>query len=190
MSDNNNEISASKETSPDNYNDDGRKIGEWKSRWPAEAKKIIRNDAIYVGSIFFITLFLLVITWQGVVFDILSNDCAGCSATKLNQFVYFFLGGTLGGVLFGMKYLYKVVASGLWNQDRRLWRIFSPLISGALALIIGALLDSGIMGVSIKASSSTAYFSIGFITGYFADSALAKMQEISEIIFSTKHKNS
>jgi len=186
LNDNNNV----KEVALDSENDDGREIGNWESRWPPKAKKIIYYEAFYVGIIFVITLFLIVLTWRGVVFDILSNGDRGSSHVKFNQFVYFFLGGTLGGILFGMKYLYKVVASGLWNEDRKLWRIFSPFISGALALIIGALLDSGIMGISIKASSSTAYFSIGFITGYFADSALAKMQEISEIIFSTKHKNS
>ena len=96
---------------------------------------------------------------------------------------YFFLGGFLGGVLFAVKYLYKVVARQYWNMDRRLWRLFSPFLSGGLALVVGALIDSGVLGLTVKVASGAAYLSYGFITGYFADRAIDKMQEVAETVF-------
>lgn len=167
----------------DSLNDDGRGCGEWESRWPDAARKKILKEAIFVGIVFLSELVGLVFTWRGDVLELLSLGCANCTPGKLNFFLYLFLGGMLGGTLFGIKYLYKVVARGFWNEDRLLWRIYSPFISGGLALAIGALIDSGILGLSAAKESATSYFSIGFIAGYFADSALAKMQEIAKTVF-------
>lgn len=168
-------------------NYDGRNEGSWESRWPEKAQKIIYRESIYVGFVFFFTLMFIVLTWQGSMYEAFRGDCLPdiCKKESFDKFAYFFLGGVLGGVLFGMKYLYKVVARGFWHQDRLLWRVFSPWISGGLAVAVGALFDSGVMGLSVKAASLTTFFSLGFITGYFADSALAKMHEIAETIFST-----
>ena len=138
--------------------------------------------------IFTSTLLLLILTWRGTLFDWIASDCANCSRIRFNQFAYFFIGGMLGGTLFGIKYLYKVVARGRWNLDRRLWRIFSPFISGGLALAIGTLIDSGIFGVAVKSPTASSYLSLGFISGYFADNALAKMQELAETLFGTPGK--
>lgn len=171
----------------DDLNDDGRDIGSWKSRWTREAIIQIRIDAIYVGSVLLLVLGALVLTWRGDVYATLAGDCLRCNEHKFQLFLYMFLGGMLGGTLFGLKYLYKVVARGLWNIDRRLWRLFSPFISGALSLTIGALLDSGLLGIAPQSDSITYYFSVGFITGYFADSATGKMQEIATTIFG-QHK--
>ncbi|EIU1333914.1 hypothetical protein ACJ5XD_002016 [Pseudomonas aeruginosa] len=169
--------------SADHINDDHRKLGSWQSRWCKEARDEIRVDAWYVGAVFVSTLILLVLTWRGTTFQILSYDCTTCSQKTFNQYAFFFLGGVLGGTMFGIKYLYKVVARGYWNIDRRLWRLFSPFLSGGSALAIGGLLDSGMLGLSINSSSNPFYFSLGFISGYFADSALAKMQEIADTVF-------
>lgn len=167
----------------DHINDDHRSVGNWESRWSPEARKEIVFDAWYVGLVFLATLLLLVLTWRGSTFDVLSYKCDICSKQTFNQYAFFFLGGVLGGTMFGIKYLYKVVARGYWNIDRRLWRIFSPFLSGGSALAIGGLLDSGMLGLSINSSSGSFYFSLGFISGYFADSALAKMQEIADTVF-------
>lgn len=170
-------------SSADHINDDHRKLGDWQSRWCKEAREEIRIDAWYVGIVFIVTLLLLVLTWRGSAFQILSYDCSTCNQQTFNQYAFFFLGGVLGGTMFGIKYLYKVVARGYWNIDRRLWRLFSPFLSGGSALAIGGLLDSGMLGLSINSSSGSFYFSLGFISGYFADSALAKMQEIADTVF-------
>src|SRR3546814_13356778 len=95
-----------------------------------------------------------------------------------------FFSGVLGGTLFGLKYLYKVVARGWWNEDRELWRFFSPLLAGGLAFAVGALADAGLFGFKVGENQSAASFvSLGFIAGYFADSASRKMQEIADILF-------
>lgn len=182
-------ISGQSSSATDGVNSDHRKEGQWESRWCDAARKEIRFDAIYVGVVFVITILALFFTWRGTTFNILAYDCNMCSAAKFNQYAFFFLGGLLGGTMFGVKYLYKVVARGYWNIDRRLWRIFSPFLSGGSALAIGGLLDSGMLGLSIKSSSMSFYFSLGFISGYFADSALAKMQEIADTVFGSSARS-
>lgn len=169
----------------EHINDDDRERYEWKSHWPKEAWASIKLEAFLVAFAFLFTLAALILTWRGTVFYWVTYDCTGCTFDRhrFDSFVYFFLGGLHGGILFSVKYLYQVVARGFWNYDRRLWRIFSPFMSGGLALAVGSCIDSGIMGLTIKADSLSAYFSLGFITGYFADNALAKMQEIAETIF-------
>lgn len=176
-------ISAEHNDSLEAINHDGRDIGKWQSRWNQEAIKHIRIDAIYVASILIITLITIFLVWKGTVYNLLVGECTTCDVKRFNQFALFFLGGMLGGTMFGIKYLYKVVARGFWNLDRRLWRVFTPFLSGVLAFTIGSLIDSGMLGLSLKSSSSTFYLSLGFITGYFADSALAKMQEIANTVF-------
>lgn len=181
--------SAQSSSATDGVNSDHRKEGHWESRWCAAARKEIRVDAIYVGAVFVITILALFLTWRGTTFYVLAYGCEVCSSVKFNQYAFFFLGGLLGGTMFGVKYLYKVVARGYWNIDRRLWRVFSPFLSGGAALAIGGLLDSGMLGLSIKSASMSFYFSLGFISGYFADSALAKMQEIADTVFGSSARS-
>lgn len=172
----------------EHLNTDDRPRFDWRGHYSAEANKEIWFEARIVGAILAITFALLFLTWRGVAFEFLAGECADCSRNSFDRYAYFYLGGQLGGILFGVKYLYKVVARGYWNIDRRLWRFFSPFLSGGLALVIGALTDSGVLGLSTNASSGSAYFSLGFIAGYFADSALAKMQEIADTIFGSPSK--
>jgi hypothetical protein len=166
----------------DHLNTDERPKGEWESRYPMAARKEIRLEGWYVAILLGLTLIAIFLTWRGTVFAQLAGSCASCSQTTFNRYAYFYLGGQLGGTLFGVKYLYNVVARGWWNVDRRLWRLFSPFLSGGLALAVAAMVDSGILGLTTKATSGAAYFSLGFVTGYFADSALRKMKEIADTI--------
>lgn len=174
----------------DGLNTDDRKIGEWKSRYPTEAIAEIRKDAWFVAVVLGLTLVSLILVWNGTMHKWVAWTCAStCAPETLTKYSLFFLGGLLGGVLFGIKYLYKVVGRGMWNMDRRLWRVFSPFVSGGLALAIGAMVDSGIMGLTINTTSASGFFSMGFITGYFADGALAKMQDVADTIFGSPRKN-
>jgi hypothetical protein len=95
--------------------------------------------------------------------------------------------GMFGGVLFGLKWLYHVVARQLWHQDRRLWRLFTPHISAGLAFGVIALIDAEIIRVfdrSIVERSATVV-GIAFLIGYFSDSAVAKLTEVAETLFGT-----
>lgn len=167
----------------DHLNTDDRQKGKWESRYPDEAKNGIRLDAVYVGVLLLLTLAAILFTWKGTIFRLVAGDCISCSPATFQRYAYFYLGGQLGGTLFGVKYLYNVVARGWWNIDRRLWRLFSPFLSGGLAFSVAALTDSGVLGLTTKAQSGAAFFSLGFITGYFADSALRKMKEIADTVF-------
>jgi hypothetical protein len=164
-------------------NTDGRQAYEWASRYTAEAVRQIRIDAAYIAILLFLALAAILVTWRGAFFEIFGSHCAGCDGRVFGKYSLYFLGGLLGGILFGIKYLYKVVARGRWHLDRRLWRLFSPWLSGSLALVVGALLESGVLGLSTKISSGAAYLSYGFITGYFADRAIDKMHEVAETLF-------
>jgi hypothetical protein len=148
----------------ENINTDGKAQYDWQSKWPQPAKSGILRDSLVVGIIFFGTLIAIFLTWHGLSFEALSHGCNGCSKVTFNKYSYFFLGGMLGGTLFGLKFLYMVVARGYWTEDRWLWRIFTPFLSGGLALAFGAMLDSGIFGLSVAAKSNPSYLSIGFIT--------------------------
>jgi hypothetical protein len=169
----------------EHINTDQRNKYDWKSRWCEDSRKLIKHEAIVIGSFFFMALILLWATWNGILFKILSLGCysSGCSVQGFDQFSYIFVGGLFGGTIYGLKYLYKVVARGYWHLDRRLWRIFSPWLSAGVALAFGALFDSGIIGLSYTTDSPSGYFSIGFVTGYFADRAIAKLQEVAETMF-------
>lgn len=179
-------------TRDEKINTDGKGQYEWQSKWPQTAKSGIHRDALLVGIVFLGTLIGIFLTWHGLSFEAISHSCHGCSKTTFNKYSYFFLGGMLGGTLFGLKYLYMVVARGYWTEDRWLWRVSTPFLSGGLALAFGAMLDSGIFGLSVAAKTNPSYLSIGFITGYFADSAIAKMQEIADTVFGkpSRHQQS
>lgn len=167
----------------DGINTDGRDSHDWTTRYERAAVFQIRFDAAYIATLMVVALVAIFLTWNGTSFELLNQGCGTCSRVTFNKYSYYFLGGYLGGVLFGVKYLYKVVARGYWNMDRRLWRLFSPFLSGGLALVVGALIDSGVLGLTSKVASGAAYFSYGFITGYFADRAIDKMQEVAETVF-------
>lgn len=175
--------------SDDHLNTDDRGLYVWESGYPEPARKEIRFDAWIVGTVMAVTLVLLLLTWRGDLYGWLAVGCETCQRSQFDRYAYFYLGGQLGGILFGVKYLYKVVARGRWSVDRRLWRFFSPFLSGGLALAIAALTESGVLGLTTRSSGGSAFFSIGFIAGYFADNALAKMQEIAETVFgSPEHR--
>lgn len=167
-------------------NDDERDRFNWASRYEDEAWKKIRVESIYVVVVVVLALVGLYFTWHGLAPRLLSYGCVDCSPIVLKRYLYVFLGGLLGGGLFGLKYLYKVVARGWWNQDRVIWRFASPLLSAGLAFAAGAFFSAGILGFSsARDDSSSAFVALGFIVGYFADRASGKMQEIAETMFGT-----
>ena len=93
------------------------------------------------------------------------------------------LGGSLGGTLFAMKWMYHTVAKQLWNLDRQLWRYFTPHISGGLAFVTIALMDSSeAFNPNIFASNERTV-ALGFLVGFFSDNALAKLAEIADTLF-------
>ncbi len=70
-------------------------------------------------------------------------------------------------------------------MDRRLWRFFTPHISGGLAFAVVALISSGLVRVfdPHAIESSALVLGVAFLVGYFSDSTAAKLAEIADTIF-------
>ncbi|RPI18650.1 MAG: hypothetical protein EHM58_04910 [Ignavibacteriae bacterium] len=161
---------------------DGRKPFEWKSRWSPEARKEMRFESIYLFFIFFSSIFFLFVAWQNWLGIWLSHTPQ--EFYSIRKYSFYASSGMLGGIVFGMKYFYRVVARGHWHQDRRPWRLMLPFIATAISVIVGAMLNAGMMIVTAQVPiSAPSIISIGFLAGYFADEAVGKMYEIANVIF-------
>jgi hypothetical protein len=176
-SDENYEIAPESAYAPANPTD-GRSIGEWESRFPQNAKKKIRRESFYLGSILLCIPILLVLIHLDC-FDTLKIPI------EVKKYLYAWIGGTLGGTLFSIKWLYHSVARNLWNADRWLWRAFTPHISAGLAFAFIVLISSGLINIFSPdaLNKNTAVLGLSFLVGYFSDSAVAKLNEIANTIF-------
>jgi hypothetical protein len=101
---------------------------------------------------------------------------------------YALLGGAglLGGTVYGGKWLYHAVAKGLWHEDRKLWRYLSPWISLGATIGISALIEVGFMRSpteNVVQITPSKLIGLGFLIGYLADRFLAKMKELTEVLF-------
>ena len=67
---------------------------------------------------------------------------------------------------------FRAVSSGMWNKDRVFWRFFSPIVSIAFALVIGAIFSDNIMSVDsfgLSAPAKDVVNSFGFNKENVAD---------------------
>jgi hypothetical protein len=173
---------------------DDRDFLDWKSKYsdPA-ARQGIRFEAIYLA-----TLLVLVPVAMVLLRLEYPKHWLRLSDESYKPIVHFgmaWLGGVLGGTLFDLKWLYHSVARQLWHLDRRLWRLFTPHISGGLAFAMVVLISSGLVRIfdSRAMNSLSSVVGISFLVGYFSDSAIAKLTEVAETLFGTsrgkeKHK--
>ena len=169
-----------------NVNPNDRKPFDWKSKYPIEARKEIRYEAFYIVGIFLLSFALLLANFLGLFASLFALE--DLHAIQFEYIMYFSASGLLGGIVFGMKFFYRMVARGYWTQDRRYWRIFSPIISMCVAFIVGAMASAGIL-TSHNSSTNTWAVAFGFFAGYFADEAVGKMYEMATLLFGkTKQK--
>lgn len=126
---------------------DGRAELDWKTRYPdPSAQREIRLEAIYLAVLLVAVPILMLVIWIGYPKALLR--ISDSMYEPVRKYGLAWLGGTLGGILFDLKWLYHSVARGFWNLDRRLWRFFTPHISGGLAFAVVALVSSGGFGYS------------------------------------------
>jgi len=163
---------------------DGRKPGKWESRYPDEALRRIRTEALYLaGHLALVPIGLFVVA---MVDGYLRADFASAgSPTCFCQFAFAWLGGMCGGTLFSIKWLYHTVGKNMWNVDRRLWRFFTPHVSGGLGFAFVVLSSSRFLIIFDNKAFESPWvcFGLGFLVGYFSDSAMAKLTEVSQTLF-------
>jgi|SRR5690242_9518579 len=165
---------------------DGRDFLDWKSKYSEPpARNGIRFEALYLGSFLLVVPVAMVALWLEWPKHWLR--LSDQSYRPILRFGMAWLGGTFGGTLFAVKWLYHAVARQLWHLDRRLWRLFTPHISGGLAFAMVALISSGLLRIfdSRAVDSLSSIVGISFLVGYFSDSAIAKLTEVADTLFGT-----
>lgn len=165
-------------------NKDGRSPYEWDTKYPPEAIKMIIQDTVYVSIIFLSALGASFICASGVLAtDWQLNE----STCKYLQYAF---PGLLGGITFGMKYLYRTVARGYWHRDRRVWRVLSPWIALSVSFAIGIMVEAGLFSSStgeLPTYVEAKRVGIGFLSGYFADQAVGKMCDLADVLFGRRN---
>ena len=170
---------------------DGRQKLDWQRAYPPEAVKCIRWEAFYLAiwSILYLAAVFYIIHESSGTLGISESPA---SPPKGSQDSIIFLacigawiGGSLGGFSFGIKWMYHTVAKKTWHEDRRLWRLFSPHLSGVVSLFMVLLAASGVFQMFDKALILRPIWtmSFSFLVGYFSDKALAKMAEVADTLF-------
>jgi hypothetical protein len=178
----------SEEWAPHDYTD-GRKKGNWETAYPAKAKKWIRIEACYLVLLFLASLTALFYILHELCRFPVSESAAAADIVQDCPPFLAYLGalvtGVLGGCSFGIKWMYHSVAKQIWHEDRRLWRLLTPLLSGVIALFTIFLVSSGLLQIFDKGfmQRPIAIIAFSFIVGYFSDKALAKMAEIADTLF-------
>ena len=163
---------------------DGRELLDWQSRYTEEeGKRGIRFEAVYLAALMTAVPIAIVVLWLDYPKNWLK--LSDQKYEPILRYALAWLSGLLGGTLFDVKWLYHSVARQAWHLDRRLWRLFTPHISGGLAFAVVALISSGLLRVFDRHStgSLSLIIGVGFLAGYFSDSAAAKLAEIAESLF-------
>ena len=177
---------------------DGREKGEWMSFYPKTAKLHIRLETGYL--VFWSVLYLAAIFY--ILYELYWNLDFGSLVTVSDKkdtsgkvmflgFVSAWIGGSLGGCSFGLKWMYHSVAKRLWHEDRRLWRLLTPHLSGTVSLFMVFLISSGLLQIFDNkfVERPIGVLAFSFLVGYFSDKALAKMAEIADTLFGGQKKD-
>jgi hypothetical protein len=164
---------------------DARRRYDWKTKYNDDANKHILREAFYLGALLISSPFVIAVLWLEYPRHVLGLTSA--QYAPILKYGCAWAAGVLGGTLFDLKWLYHTVARGWWNQDRRLWRWFTPHISGGLSFVMLALISSGAIRIFDRSAtrSLSLVVGLGFLVGYFSDSAIAKLTEIAETLFGT-----
>lgn len=167
---------------------DNRNSGDWKTLYPAEARKGIFWESIYLAVVFAVCLsavFYVVYAASAPTEQSGQPGAGGQPSVLFLGYVGAWVAGCLGGCTFDIKWLYHCVAKQLWHEDRRLWRLLTPHLSGVVSLFMVFLVSSGLLQIFDKdfAQRPIGVMAFSFLVGYFSDKALAKMADVADTLF-------
>jgi hypothetical protein len=163
---------------------DGRGVGEWKTRYSdPEARKAIRREALYLGILLAVYLTFLVLLLCGILCDWAQFSDNTCQS--FTRYVGAWLAGSIGGIAYSLKWLVHTVAHGGWNIDRKLWRYFTPHLSGTLGIVVILIVESGFFGFfdSEAVIKPSLVVVLAFLSGYFSDRMIGKLSDLFTDIF-------
>lgn len=163
--------------------DDSHARWDWKSKYGDDANAHIRAESWYLGILLISVPLLMVGLWLELPKHVWHIPDPKYPA--IMRYGLAWLGGTLGGTLFDLKWLYHLVPRGYWHLDRRLWRIFIPHVSGALSFAIMAVVSSGFIHIFDRTlvNSNAFIVALAFLTGYFTDRSVGKLAELADSLF-------
>ena len=172
---------AANDTAPDAFAPanptDNRKLYDFASRWPPEASQKQRQEGLLLLAYGVIGL--------GGLFAMLIYTPVIQNPQTVTAMALVLCTGLLGGTTFSLKWWYHSIARGIWNIDRFFWRVAVPLQAALVAMFMHILFKSELVGLlnptALDKIHNTLVF--GFLVGYFSDSAIAKLAEISESLF-------
>jgi len=172
---------------PSQAENDGRKLFDPFSKYSSELRKEQKCEGIYIGLLLAFTLAALAGVSVGAFLCFIPNPYF----PGAQRFTLAALGGLLGGLVYGGKWLYHSIAKGLWHQDRRMWRVLSPWMSVGTTVGIWSLMSIGFFP-SVSESRSFTSLAVpvgaGFVIGYLSDRFLAKMKELTEVLFGSSER--
>jgi hypothetical protein len=150
---------------------DGRKLYEWESRWPETARQCMRKEFVYL---------ILFLVGPCVALALHISKVLHIPLEVLGA-----LAGISGGSAFAVKWFYHSIAKGLWHLDRCYWRIITPIVSGTIAFFSAILVRSDMLNIfNLNTFEKPLNIIIlGFVAGYFSDSAIAKFAEVAASLF-------
>lgn len=172
---------------------DGRKLWDWRSKFPVDAQKEIKLEARVLIGALIVTLLItgLFLGLGNTSFKIVIPLGETPTTLFINcKLLSTFFTGCVGGITFSIKWLVHTAATGKWHMDRRYWRLLIPWIGGVYALVVLALFDAGLFA---RGNSGTANFSavspaLAFLVGYFSDGVSGLLSNVANAVFGTLEK--
>jgi hypothetical protein len=172
---------------------DGRNEGAYSTayRWGAWLQIIV--ELIYLVALLLSGLVGLVLLAKyavfrennsGFVFGLLGP---ADRSRMLQLYVTIALSGVCGGCSSALKWLYHSIAKQRWHQDRIIWRLVVPPLSGTLAVFTAMMIISGLVPFLAKSwlTNLTAGAAFGFFVGLFSDNLLAALEKVAFNLFGT-----
>jgi hypothetical protein len=176
---------------------DGRKLGEWKSKYSQDARNCINTEACVLACALVVSAILsavfLALAGQSIQIPIhfLAESGAPTPTFNINfRLPMLFAVGCLGGATFSIKWLVHSAAKSKWHLDRRYWRYFVPLIGGVYACVVLTLLDGGMIGDHLAGAPRPVPLAaaFAFLVGYFSDGVSGLLSNIANAVFGTLEK--